>query len=262
MSLLLDVDPSLARRLAKDMDERGHAVIEGAVSAEELQRLRDYVDAQAQRHEQQYFAYHGLDALAGSPMAELAQAAGFERTLARLHQAGAGEAAASSRVFPVLRCVQGGSGRKESNAFHYDATLITLLLPIHIPTQGGQRGDLVLFPNSRRVRSNVVLNVIEKALLQNRVARKLLCLAIERGWLKPQLLPMVPGNAYLFWGYRSLHANQPCAVDARRATALFHYADPHAGSGLTRWILRLNQRRARRASERAGARAGSNTAHT
>lgn len=257
MSLLLDIDPSLARRLAQDMDQHGHAVIEGAVSPEQLVRLRGYVDAQAQRHGKQYFAYHGLDALAGSPLAELAQAAGLERSLARLHQAGAGKAAADSRIFPVLRCVQGGSGRKESNAFHYDATLITLLLPIHIPTQGQQRGDLLLFPNSRGVRANVLLNVIEKALLQNRVARKLLCLAIDRGWLKPQLLPMVPGNAYLFWGYRSLHANQPCAADARRATALFHYADPHAGSGLTRWILRLNQGRARRASARAG-----KTAHT
>jgi len=33
-----------------------------------------------------------------------------------------------------------------------------------------------------------------------------------------------------------------------RATAIFHYGDPHAGSLMTRMILRHNQRRARRAS--------------
>ncbi|MFF7706228.1 hypothetical protein [Pseudomonas sp. NPDC007930] len=251
MSPLYNIDDALAQRLVADMNHQGHAVLEGAIAPAALQALREYVDAHAARHGKQYFAYHGYQALDGSALAQLGLAAGFRATLARLHELGTGKAAAEPQVFPVLRCVQGGSGQKESNAFHYDATLITMLLPINIPTEGEQRGDLVLFPNSRRVRGNVLFNVIEKALLQNTFSRRLLLACIERGWLKPTLLRIVPGNVYFFWGYRSLHANQPCAPSVRRATALFHYGDPHAGSFTTRLILKLNQRRARRAVARA-----------
>jgi hypothetical protein len=45
---------------------------------------------------------------------------------------------------------------------------------------------------------------------------------------------MKPGNLYLFWGYRSIHTNEPCDPDKIRATALFHYVDPHIGSRLKR----------------------------
>jgi hypothetical protein len=148
----------------------------------------------------------------------------------------------------VLRCVQGDSGRRESNCFHYDASLVTVLLPIEIPQQGVDCGDLIIFPNLRRVRSNVLFNVLEKALLQNALSRKLISAAIRRKLLQPKKLQLVPGNLYLFWGYRTLHANESCDPANRRATAIFHYGDPHAGSLATRLILKLNQRRARRAT--------------
>lgn len=94
----------------------------------------------------------------------------------------------------------------------------------------------------------MLVNVVEKALLQNKLSRKLISRAIGLGLLKPQRLQLVPGNLYLFWGYRSLHANEPCDPAQLRATAIFHYGDPHAGSLMTRMILRHNQRSARRAS--------------
>jgi hypothetical protein len=110
---------------------------------------------------------------------------------------------------------------------------------------------LVLFPNLRKVRRSVLFNAAEKVVYQNPLCRRLMGWCIERGWLKPLLLRMKPGNVYFFWGYRSLHANQPCDPAHRRATALFHYGDPHAGSLTTRMILRLNQHRARRAVARS-----------
>ncbi|HJE28492.1 MAG TPA: hypothetical protein K8U95_04800, partial [Pseudomonas nitrititolerans] len=80
------------------------------------------------------------------------------------------------------------------------------------------------------------------------LSRKLISAAIRHRLLRPQRLQLVPGNLYLFWGYRTLHANEPCDPVSRRATAIFHYGDPHAGSLATRLILKLNQRRAARAS--------------
>lgn len=250
MSHLLSIDDSTSQRLVEDMNTQGHAMLEGALGAEALADLRDYVSTQAARHDHQYFAYHGYQALEGSALAALGKSPEFMASLARVHQLATGTLPASRQVFPVLRCVQGGSGQRESNAFHYDATLITVLIPIFTPTEGEQRGDLVMFPNLRRVRGSVLFNVVEKALLQNKFSRRLLTWAIQRGWAKPTTLRIVPGNVYLFWGYRSLHANEPCSPQFCRATALMHYGDPHAGSLATRLILKLNQHRARKAVAR------------
>ncbi|MGC1329804.1 MAG: hypothetical protein WA878_06415 [Pseudomonas sp.] len=235
------------------MNQHGYATLEHALGTEALSELRAYVDQQAARHNNQYFAYHGYAALAGSSLATLGKSPDFKLLLARLHAQGTGRQPASDEIFPVLRCVQGGSGRKESNAFHYDATLLTMLIPIFTPLEGEQRGDLILFPNLRKVRAWVVMNVLEKFLFQNALCRKLITACIDRGLLKPTTLRIVPGNVYFFWGYRSLHANQPCDPAFRRATALFHFGDPHAGSLVTRLILKLNQHRARKVVARTDA---------
>jgi len=246
MSPLIQIDETTSARLVDDMNTHGYATLENALSEDALADLRTYVDQQAIRHNNQYFAYHGYPALAGSALATLGKSPEFKALLARMHTLACGREAASDEVFPVLRCVQGGSGRRESNAFHYDATLLTMLVPIFTPDQGEERGDLILFPNLRKVRSWVFINVIEKALLQNKLCRKLISACIHRNLLKPATFHVVPGHIYFFWGYRSLHANQACDPAFRRATALFHFGDPHAGSPVTRLILKLTQHRARK----------------
>lgn len=252
-ALFRSLDLKEQHELVVEMDKFGHACIDNFITAKQLQELRDYVSAQAQLHQGRYFAHHGSAALGGTLLGSLGGEPHFLRMLADIHRQGTGRDAYRQTVQTVLRCVQGRSGRHESNCFHYDASLLTALLPLDIPTEGQARGDLLLFPNSRRVRSSVLANVIEKAMLQNRLTRWLICLAIRRRWLAPQRLTLVPGNLYLFWGYRSLHANEPCDPAQRRATAIFHYGDPHAGSLATRLILSLNQRRARRATAAAAA---------
>lgn len=246
MSPLIHIDDATSARLVNDMNTQGYATLEDALSEDALIDLRAYVDQQASRHNNQYFAYHGYPALAGSALATLGKSPEFRQLLARMHALGTGHAAASDEIFPVLRCVQGGTGRKESNAFHYDATLLTMLIPIFTPLEGKERGDLVLFPNLRKVRAWVLMNVLEKFVFQNALCRKLITACIHRNLLKPHTLSIVPGNVYFFWGYRSLHANQTCDPAFRRATALFHFGDPHAGSFVTRLILKLNQHRARK----------------
>ncbi len=253
MSTLIHIDEATSARLVDEMNRQGHATLENALSADALNDLRAYVDQQALRHHHQYFAYHGYSALAGSALAALGKSPEFRAMLARMHVQGTGHAASSEEIFPVLRCVQGGTGRKESNAFHYDATLLTMLIPIFTPQEGEERGDLILFANLRRVRRWVLVNVLEKSVFQNALCRKLISTCIDRGLLKPQTLRIIPGHIYFFWGYRSLHANQPCDPAFRRATALFHFGDPHAGSPVTRLILKLNQHRARKVVARTDA---------
>lgn len=247
------MDQPQIKQIAEQIDAQGFCQISGALDANDLQLLRTYTQAQATLHRGEYFAHHGKQLLSQSALCSLWESADFQQMLAGLYRSATGVEPASTEIFPVLRCVQGNQGRRESNCFHFDASLVTVLVPVLIPTEGDERGDLMLFPNLRKVRHNAVFNAVEKALLQNAFSRKLLVMAIQRGWLKPETLTLKPGDIYVFWGYRTLHANKPCGPEITRATAIFHFGDPHAGSLTTRLILNINQRRARRASIKAGA---------
>jgi hypothetical protein len=246
------MDSLRIKQIAEQIDARGFARLNGALNSQELRSLRTYTEAQAALHKGEYFAHHGETLLGQSPLAALWESEDFQRMLASLYRSATGKESTSQEIFPVLRCVQGNQGRRESNCFHFDASLVTVLVPIFIPAKGEERGDLMLFPNVRGVRRNAVLNAVEKALVQNAFTRKLMVMAINRGWLKPETLTLKPGDIYVFWGYRTLHANKTCGPKVTRATAIFHFGDPHAGSLTTRLILQINQRRARRASRKAG----------
>jgi hypothetical protein len=82
-----------------------------------------------------------------------------------------------------------------------------------------------------------VVNLIEKALLQNPLANRLYKRRYGSGL--HDVLKLAPGNLYFFWGYRTLHGNLPAEANTRRATLLFHYGDPHRGSIVTKTILKL-----------------------
>jgi hypothetical protein len=103
---------------------------------------------------------------------------------------------------------------------------VTALIPIHIPTSG-VAGDLLMYPNTRKVHSTYFRNAVDKVLLDNRFTQKLLKSALRSTRWSPMRIKMVPGNLYFFWGYRSIHTNEPCDPDKVRATALFHFANPH-----------------------------------
>jgi hypothetical protein len=171
MPLSFDMDEQLAQRLADEIDTHGFAKLDGAVSDADLQQLRVWTDEQARKHQGEYFAYHGEAMLGESLLSSYWTDPRFKSLLGGLYRHAARHDARSDRIFPVLRCVQGNQGKRESNAFHYDASLVTALIPVFIPTEGEERGDLMLFPNIRRVRGWVLFNVIEKALLQNKVTR-------------------------------------------------------------------------------------------
>ena len=128
--------------------------------------------------------------------------------------------------YEVLRCLSGKSGQKHSLVFHFDSYIVTALVPIEIPL-GGRAGDLLIYPNVRQVRSNYLFNAVDKVLLHNPITQMILRSCINSRRLGPVRIKMVPGNLYLFWGYRSVHTNEPCEPGTIRATALFHYANPH-----------------------------------
>lgn len=239
------------RELAHRIDTQGYACLKNLLNHDDLTQLRTFTDQQVQRHTGEYFACHGEQALAGCSLLKLCSSPTLQQLLADLYHLAAGQPSLSPRIFPVLRCVQGDQGLRESNCFHFDASLVTVLIPIYIPDEGEQRGDLMMFPNLRSASRSLLINLLHKTLLQNPLSRSVLGWAIGQGWLKPMIVHLVPGSIYLFWGYRSLHANQPCSPGVIRATAILHFGDPHHGSRITRLIRRLTERRATRVSAQA-----------
>jgi hypothetical protein len=132
----------------------------------------------------------------------------------------------------VLRLVNGPAPAHKPLGFHYDRSVVTMVLPIQMPQgQPGGAGELILFANRRPYRRFALTNVAEKLLMQNDMFRRAFV---------PRLLPkaditvvaMKPGNAYLFWGYRSFHTTLPCPPDTMRATLILHYGMVHQGSTL------------------------------
>ncbi|MBP1848071.1 hypothetical protein J2046_006361 [Rhizobium petrolearium] len=227
LSALSDSD---VRGIAQRIDKDGIYCAPDFLSADDLGKLQNFVTAAIALGGNQSVSLASHQ-LSGSGLDELGNSDEFKALFSRLYFVSLGRQAPEVKFYQILRCLTGRSIAKHSLMFHYDSYVITALVPVQIP-QSGKRGDFLIIPNTRKIRSNYVLNLADKVILDNvlmqRSLRRRACGAnINR-------ISMVPGNLYLFWGYRSIHTNEPVDEDAVRATALFHYADPHADSFLKR----------------------------
>ncbi|OWW00092.1 hypothetical protein ATY81_25155 [Rhizobium sp. R72] len=219
------------RQVFDEIDANGFSCIPNYIHAEDLSRMQDFVAMAVARSQNEYVVLRGSDAVLGSGMDELATSAQFTSIFSRLYELAFGNNAPQVTFYQILRCLTGKGAARNSLIFHYDSYLITGLIPVTIPATGN-KGDLLLFPNTRKVRAFYATNLFDKLLLDNRITQAILRVLARSRNTPFVRVQMVPGNLYLFWGYRSIHTNEPCAPDKVRATALFHFADPHAASSL------------------------------
>lgn len=227
--------------LVAEIERTGVAVLPEYIGPEALRELQAFVVATVQKTGGEYTVLNGKDAVAGTLLAELPDHPAFQSLVQRLYEAAAARAAPQQSIYQVLRCLAGKTGLKQSFIFHFDSYVVTLLLPIIIPTGGrpGRRGHLVMAPNLRAIRSSYVRNLIDKLLLDNRLTQFALRRLYLSGVLKLKRVEMRPGDLYIFWGYRTLHTNEPCEIENIRSTALFHFGDPHGHSSLRRKMGRM-----------------------
>jgi hypothetical protein len=212
--------------LVHDIETKGFACISNYLRPTDLERMQRFVNGTIAQSEKEYVHFNGPDAVRGSGLEELARSRPFVRLMHDVYQYGTGNTPIEEEFYQVLRCLAGNSGRRNSLIFHYDSYVVTALVPILIP-KDGLAGDLLMYPNTRRLRNAYLFNAIDKVLLDNPVTQRVLRACIDRKGISPLRIKMMPGNIYLFWGYRSIHTNEPCDADKIRATALFHYANPH-----------------------------------
>ncbi|GAB6966197.1 hypothetical protein JCM25156A_02340 [Komagataeibacter kakiaceti JCM 25156] len=225
--------------IISDMNRRGYGVATGCIDPEDLALLRGFIERKVADAGGEYVVFSGRDDTRGTFMETLANAPAFQATCRKLYEAGTGRVAPESTFYQVLRCLSGRSGARHAFLFHYDSFVLTALMPVIMPTEG-QKGDLIMLPGMRRIRKTYIGNLIDKVFLDNRITQAIIKKLIFSGKMNYTKVSMVPGNIYFFWGYRIIHANEPCDYDKIRATALFHYGNPHAGS----WLRRIMRRTA------------------
>jgi hypothetical protein len=219
------------RQLVDDIESKGYGHIKGFIPPSELQRMRSFVLSAITATKGHYAGFIGPEAVAGSGLDALSRSLEFQKLMMRVYELGTGRHAPEINFYQVLRCLTGPDSVVHSMNFHYDTYVVTAMVPIEIPSKG-MTGDFIMLPNTRNLRKYYAFNLFDKFLLDNKLAQsalKLRSTMLPRSFVR---IKLVPGDLYFFWGYRSIHTNEACDPDQVRATALFHYADPHAESPL------------------------------
>jgi len=127
------------------------------------------------------------------------------------------------KLYKVLRVVTVKKSKKVSLYYHFDAHLLTLLIPIYIPKRkNSNNGNLIIFKNLRRLTKNIYKNIIQKIFYQSFFFK---IFFINTNLIKGKILNLVPGNIYIFNGFRTLHTNLQINPIDIRATILVHYHD-------------------------------------
>jgi hypothetical protein len=239
--------------IAAQLDATGVVCLEGAVSAEWLAHARaDVQDRLSTYGERDHFVrspeteeHSAAEAFINSPavlsmLADVVRVR-FPEGPAELELTGS-----------ALRVIAGPRGEGDAFWFHYDASVVTMVVPIFLPeAERGNSGELVGLFNKRPFRHSVLANIIDKAIGQSRFYRRHILRRIDN----PDYLHRVDmkvGNVYLFWGYRSLHGNMPCESGALRATLLLHFGRPHGSSDTLTAAVRFGQSLRTLGDKRAG----------
>ncbi|WP_322101648.1 hypothetical protein [Paraburkholderia sp. J41] len=235
-----------AQDLCDSMDKTGFGVLHDAISETVLAQMRGFVAEQIERRGGQYFGLSGAQWINETCLRPLYESAALRELLDTLYERKMHAAAPAERIYPVMRALTGTHGLRHANNFHYDSYMLTVLVPILIPDGPNEPpGHLVMFPNMRNARRWVVVNIVEKLLVEN-VMHRVWRLPFVQRLLAAKIVPLTPGNLYFFWGMRSLHANQACLPSSVRCTVLLHFGDPHEGSRFKGISQRLHAVRLRR----------------
>lgn len=245
-TLTIPLDKSVEDTLFAGLQANGLVCLPNAVEANFLAQCRDHIDGLLDERGHRHFSIIQAHQVEDGPFADMVATPRFVdmlRSLARrLHS---DEAVKDFELYNVLRVIAGDDAAKTAFEFHYDATVLTMLMPIIIPDgPPGKAGELVARPNHRPYRSSAVINIVEKVLVQNPLAFRYYGRRYGSG--ESHVVQLEAGNLYFFNGYRTFHGNLPCLAGQKRATLIFHFGDPHVGDPLSRLVLRIRRMREER----------------
>jgi len=238
-----DFSTGLADTYFEQMERDGFCCVQDAISAQTLEAFRLEIQRLVELNGRKFLFLVNPYKEKDSVFKALACSTNFTKFLLQLSNLGGKSDNSDFELLNVLRVVPGDKATGQALNFHFDAEIVTALVPINIPEGPPEKaGHLVAVPNLRKIRKFVVHNMLEKALFQNKIAGKLISYFALRGNSQKYIHKLVPGNVYFFWGYRTLHANLPIDSKETRSTLLFHFGNPHRNSSIARFIKNRHYR--------------------
>ena len=232
--------------ITSKIKQNGFYCLEGVVKPEFLSELQENVSQLISIYGKRYFSLiHPHTRLEDKgkisiPYQNIINNSDFSDLLSKLSSDFSITKKDNSERFNILRVVTGEKTDDQSLKFHYDSTLVTALIPIYIPDGlENESGHLVVLPNARSIRNSILVNILEKFLIQNRLSQMVLPYLFLRS-KKKKVLNLEPGNIYLFSGLQTLHSNFAVNKDYVRATLLCFYGNPYPDSKILNWVKRTS----------------------
>jgi hypothetical protein len=121
-------------------------------------------------------------------------------------------------IHPAMNILVGEQGQDTVKGWHFDATYLTIAMPVVMPApSGGRDGKFRIWPNVRR---------FSQSAWQNRLYWNLAKITLLRRIVKSCAINFVPGNLYFFYGFRSFHGTDDLDTNQVRANCLMNFGGP------------------------------------
>ena len=229
--------------IKENIEKNGYHCIENFISADQLLRLKLEIDESLKKNDYQYFFLTAKN-LEGSLINDIEFNSNIKNLMSKTLKEYNLIDREDEDLYKILRVVTGKKSKKVSLDYHFDAHLLTLLIPIMIPNrENSDNGNLIILKNLRKVHNNIFLNIIQKIFYQSLIFKKLLNFNLFNNIYKKEILNLKPGNIYIFNGFRTLHANLNINPEDVRATCLVHYYDIFKDSFLVKFNRSLRQKK-------------------
>lgn len=208
--------------IKKNIDDEGFHTLNNFLDNSEIELLRSYVNEKLKQNNYQYF-FLTSETTTNEILNNSDFFLKFENLLKKITREFNFSIRKNENLYKVLRVVTGEKSKKVSLDFHFDAHLLTLLIPIYIPERdNSDNGNLLIVKNLRKITRSIFKNILQKLFYQSNFYKKFF---INKDLSKSKTLYLKPGNAYIFNGFRTLHANMNINPKDIRATILVHYYD-------------------------------------
>jgi len=122
-----------------------------------------------------------------------------------------------SDIHPAMNILIGENGQDAVKGWHFDATYLTMAMPVIMPSAGAGDGKFRIWPNVRR---------FSQSAWQNRMYWNLAKIDLLRRLVKNHAINFVPGNLYFFYGFRSYHGTEDLDTRQLRANCLVNFGGP------------------------------------
>lgn len=209
----------LARKIKRDLDTRGIAELPNFFTPEALERMRDDV----RRNYEICLGGPKLKALFreelnGTIFGELSASDFIHDVCNRIVEPFCRHID-KSEIYPVLNIIEGPKGLVNVNVHHFDATYVTLAVPVVMPpADAPSRGPFRIWPNVRDFSTNW---------LKNKFFWRIMRIPFLRDRFRNLTVDFVPGNLYFFYGFRSWHGIGDYDGSTLRANCLINAGGPY-----------------------------------